>query len=205
MLNDLLWGEYTGNGLTSYSYREDHLQPSASDKLGDDSLKKVPLNLSNTLQKSMVSALSNSAKKGRRPSRNATSSSITSSVFKYQYNATMASDFLSKNGMEILVISHTFNDHGFRKVFENKNIQILSVFSASSFCGSIWNKGNIDCCTGSNDVGATITFTQGDNVNWRDPVSQMWPHNVNKAQLFLRYGLYLTLVDVLDVKKMLCH
>lgn len=136
------------NYFLKFSYVIDHLQPTAaSNKLvvsDDPAPKKVSLNLSNTIPKSMVSALSNSAKRGRRPSRNASSSLVGSSfLFNTQYNSSMASEFLSKNGLEVLVISHTINDNGYRKIFENKSLQILSVFSASCFCGSIWNKGAI--------------------------------------------------------------
>lgn len=102
--------------------------------------------MSNPLANSATKALSALPTSLRRPTP---SRSVTVSAgpfaLRTQYNASMATTFLTSNGLEVLVTSHSVNDHGFRKIYEgaerDKFCKVYSLFSASCFCNTLWNKG----------------------------------------------------------------
>eukprot|EP01127_Copromyxa_protea_P018896 TRINITY_DN6032_c0_g1_i4.p1 TRINITY_DN6032_c0_g1~~TRINITY_DN6032_c0_g1_i4.p1 ORF type:complete len:806 (+),score=109.31 TRINITY_DN6032_c0_g1_i4:258-2420(+) len=151
--SDLLWSEFGDSKLISYGSKRTPL-PSAA--------PKSPLNV----PKSMATALANSTKLEQR------NTTTTSATLKFRFDMEDAAQFMKTNDLKVLVISHSVNDHGFRKLSEERSPYVYSVFSASCLLDTIWNKG------------AVITFEQNESgaVEWGSPKVRTWPDNINKSQ-----------------------
>jgi protein phosphatase len=69
-----------------------------------------------------------------------TGNNITTSLRKRYFNEEMVTEFMKTNKINLIVRTHDVTDSGFEKIYGNK---IISIFSATNYCGIYNNSGGI--------------------------------------------------------------
>ena len=99
-----------------------------------------------------------------------TGTNMTTSLHKRFFDEALVTEFMKNNKINLIIRSHDVLESGFEKIYENK---IISVFSATNYCGIYNNSGGIIFVKKNSEIQPKILTSDENYSVWNISKEQM--------------------------------
>lgn len=110
-----------------------------------------------------------------------TGNNATTQLRKRYFDENLVSEFMKNNKISLIIRSHDVLESGFEKIYENK---IISVFSATNYCGVYSNSGGIIFVKKNSEIQPKILTSDENYSVWNCSKDQLKEYPASPLRSF---------------------